>query len=302
MRQRFSDLGVARSIGILATTIGWLLSGGLAACPAWALPATAIPDDTLSQLIKLTENSKLLAIGEMHGTAEVPQLVAAIARRWSSEPGPDGKARAVLVALEYPQTQAAILAAYVDSDGGEAAKATLLASQFWSRAAQDGRSSRAMFELIDSVRALRHDGRKLQIAAFDMNADQINAKLDRDLAMANNLRAIIGANPTARVLVLAGNYHVRQRDGAGWDPAHRFMFGHLKDLAPFSLKVDAYAGQYWSCRGAEASSCMVSSFARASDEQRPLGLYMDAPSAAIGYNQALMLNYFSASLAANKAR
>ena len=261
-----------------------------------AMPTHASQDDATAQLVKLTEGSKLLVIGEMHGTQETPALVADIVKQWTRKNGPDGKGQPVIVALEYPQTEAGMLTDYFNSDGRESAKKQLMDSPFWSRAFQDGRSSEAILALIDSLRILHQSGKEIHIAVFDLNAAQIAAGQDRDLGMSTNLRAIVHANPSAKVLALMGNFHARQQDS----PTRRFMVAYLKDLAPFSLKVDAYSGQYWMCSTPEPAGCKATSFERDADEHRPLGLYLDAETKAIGYSQALMLDRFSASPAARK--
>lgn len=261
--------------------------------------ALAAPDDVLARLVEQTRGQRFVMVGEMHGTTEVPALVADLAERWARTPTASGKPQTVVVALEYPQSETAELNAYVDSDGGAAAKRRLLDSQFWSREYQDGRSSQAMFALIDALRNQKQRGQHIVVAAFDMNAAQSAARQDRDHAMAGNLRAIVQANPGARILVLTGNLHARQADGASWDPAHRFMAGYLTDLTPFSLIVNALHGDYWACSGANVADCKTVHFAGVPDHRA--GLSTDDETKAIGYNLQLMLEQFSASLPARTA-
>ena len=258
--------------------------------------APARADDTVAQLMKKTEKAKLILIGEMHGTREVPELVTEMAKRLVK---PDA-AQPLVIALEYPQTQAADLKAYVDSDGSADARKRLLDTQFWSRAAQDGRSSHAMLSLIDAVRMEAHKGRKIALAAFDQNATQEKSDASRDKSMAANLRAIVRANPSARVVALTGNYHARQTDGANWDPKYRFMGGHLKDLAPYSVNIDALRGSYWGCSSGAAADCKVEKFGNDPVKTEPLGLYVDKGLTKNGYALGLMLEQFSVSLPASR--
>jgi hypothetical protein len=250
--------------------------------------------------MKRTESATLLIVGEVHGTREAPALVADLAKRWAAQKDAE-QTRTIIVALEYPQSQEAQLKAYVDSDGGTIARQRLLESSFWSRPMQDGRSSQAMLALIDSVRTQFRNGSKVRLAAFDMNASQYASRANRDKAMADNLRSIVDANPSARVIALVGNYHARQRDGAPWDEKYRFMADHLKDLAPFSLNVDAIRGDFWVCSGGAVADCKVREFAHDPKESPPVGLYVDDNLRVIGYDQALMLEQFSASLPAREA-
>lgn len=264
-------------------------------------PAYAVQDDTVTELMKRAEKSRFILVGEMHGTREVPALVADLAERWSKPREENGVGPLLVVALEYPRSEAADLNAYFRSDGGPAAKRRLFDSPFWSRSYQDGRSSEAMLDLIEGVRMLARSGRRVKLAPFDQNAKQ--AKLDgsRDKSLAQNLRAIVKANPAARVLALTGNYHARQSIGAPWDANFRFMGHYLKDLAPYSIDVNAMRGSYWGCFSANAAECKVHRFGDASATTRPEGLYTDETVAATGYDQTLTLDLFVVSLPAKKA-
>lgn len=264
-------------------------------------PAHAQEDDNVAQLMKKAGEARLILVGEMHGTREVPALVADLAERWSRPRAAHGAGPALVVALEYPRSEAADLKAYFRSDGGPAAKKQLLNSPLWSRSYQDGRSSEAMFDLIEGARALAQSGRKVKLAPFDQNAKQEKLDASRDRSMANNLRAIVKANPSARVIALTGNYHARQSEGAPWDAKYRFMGSYLKDLAPYSIDVGAMRGSYWACTSADAADCKVHRFGDASSKTEAAGLHVDETVTAIGYDQALMLDLFVVSLPAKKA-
>lgn len=266
-----------------------------------AMPsAYAQEDDRVAQLMAKAAHARLVLVGEMHGTREVPALVADLAERWSRPPAGKGAAPALVVALEYPRSEAAELNAYFLGDGGPAAKKRLLDSPLWSRSYQDGRSSEAMLELIESVRALAGSGRRVKLAPFDQNAKQEKHDASRDRSMANNLRAIVKANPSARVIALTGNYHARQSVGAPWDATYRFMGHYLKDLAPYSIDVGAMRGSYWGCFSASAADCKIHRFGDASATTEARGLHVDEAVTAIGYDQALMLDLFIVSLPARK--
>lgn len=264
-------------------------------------PAYALQDDTVTELMKKAEKSRIILVGEMHGTREVPALVADLAERWSKPREDNGVKPALIVALEYPRSEAADLNAYFHSDGGPAARKRLLDSPLWSRSYQDGRSSEAMLDLIEGVRALARSGRKIKLAPFDQNAKQARLDASRDKSMAQNLRAIVKANPSARVMALTGNFHARQSVGAPWDAKYRFMGNYLKDLAPYSIDVGAMRGSYWGCFGQSAADCKVERFGDASDKTPAPGMYVDEDVTATGYDQALMLDLFVVSLPAKKA-
>jgi hypothetical protein len=80
------------------------------------------------------------------------------------------------------------------------------------------------------------------------------------------------------------------------------MGSYLKDLAPYSLKVDGGSGSYWGCSGPKPADCKITNFGRDADSSARIGLYVDSEQAAHGYQQALMLERISASLPANRAQ
>lgn len=262
---------------------------------AFTLPAAcAAQDDPLAALVKQTAATGLLIIGEMHGTAEIPALVAQLAADISARKDATGKAQPVVVALEWSGHETGHQA-YLASEGTAADKARLLAFRFWSKPYQDGRSSAAMFALLESVRKQARSGSPVQLATFDLNPGQPAGS--RDEGMAQNLRAIVQANPGAKIIALAGNYHARQGTGAPWDPQYRFMGNYLTDLAPFSLDVDAPRGSYWGCSSGAPEDCKSVTFASDGGQAR-LGMYLDGALAKNGYNQGLRLAQLTASLPA----
>ncbi len=260
--------------------------------------AHAAIEDPVATLVKQADTSRLLIIGEMHGTSEVPALVGQLAAGISARKNAAGKPQPVVVALEWEGHETGHKT-YLASAGTASDKQRLLASPFWSKPYQDGRASQAMFALLESVRVQARAGRPVQLATFDLNKGQPG---DRDEGMAHNLRAIVQANPGATVIALTGNYHARQKAGAPWNPEMRFMANYLTDLAPFSLNVEAPRGSYWGCSGGAAQDCKRVSYGRDAKAGASLGLYADSELATLGYNQGLRLAQLTASLPAAAKR
>ncbi len=256
--------------------------------------AHATQADPMAALVKQADTSRLMIIGEMHGTTEIPALTAQLAQRVSARKDGAGKAQPVVVALEWPGHETGHQA-YLASDGTAADRQRLLANPFWTSAFQDGRASEAMLGLLESVRMLARGGSPVQLATFDVTRGHAGT---RDEGMAHNLRAIVQANPEAKIIALMGNYHARQRPGAPWNPQMRFTANYLADLAPYSLNVDAPRGSYWACLGGKPEDCKnVTIKPDAKADARP-GLYSDSTLAASGYNGGLRLAQFTMSLPA----
>lgn len=123
----------------------------------------------------------IVLVGEMHGTEQSPPFVAdlaciALARDLS-----------VTVALEVPEEEAPLVTAYLDSDGGDAARAALLSGPLWTDDYQDGRRSAAELALLESLRRDRRAGLPVRVALLDRRTWKEPA--GRDAYMASRLAA-----------------------------------------------------------------------------------------------------------------
>ncbi len=153
--------------------------------------------------------------GERHGTVESPRFVGdvvdQVARRWP-----------VRLALELPRD--------LNIERREGA--------FWRW--RDGRSSVAMVDLIDRVRA-----RGIDIVAFDVASDEDVDANTREAAMAD--RIVAAHDPSGVLVVLSGNVHSRRVRGAPWDadlvPAAAHVAARGLPLATFD--VAANGGTFW---------------------------------------------------------
>lgn len=168
-----------------------------------------------------------LLIGEMHGTRETPWIAGQVAADIAA-------GQPVLLGLEMPGALQGELDRYLASDGGASARERFLAAPWWTRGIQDGRSSRAMFELVERLRRLRSQGLDIEPICFAGRGDY-----------AEWLLRAHAEQPARRLLVLVGNYHARITGGS--DPDAMSMADRLGTLEPFSLAVGARAGEAWNC-------------------------------------------------------
>jgi hypothetical protein len=250
------------------------------AVPPVAAPAptaTAAPRDALDLLAETIAARRLVLLGEMHGTREIPALVGDLIERESRAGGP------LVLALEITVRDQPVVDRYLASTGAPADRAALLAGAHWTEPHHDGRDSQAMAGLIERVRQLHARGRDVSIVLFDP-ADTA----DRNRGMAAILRRTALAAPQARLRVLTGNVHAMTGKPA-WD-----MFDEsgrrieppmtagrlLADLHPFSIDIEALGGSAWTCQagrcGAHAYHATPGMHAPAIDNAADAGAAWDA--------------------------
>lgn len=204
-------------------------------------------ETAVDELVAASLEQRLVLVGEMHGTREIPMLVGAVVGRMSaSEP--------VLLALEVHASEQESLDAYLHGDGSPRQRELLRRRAFWAvpAARNDGRRSEDMLDLIEGVRRLRAMGRDVAILAFDVANGESRGSGSRDRAMAAHLRRAWGALPRGRMLVLTGNVHaMRMRPDYAPPQMQVPMGADLQDLEPLSVEIAARQGAFWACpRGA----------------------------------------------------
>lgn len=188
----------------------------------------------------------VLLVGEMHGTAQVPELVGRIACHAALQPQAD-----VILGLEMTADNQPVVDAYFASDGGEAAVDALLAAPHFVAEMKDGRSSQAMAELLTMVRGWRAAGAALDVVCFDAAPGVASTAAERDAAMAKTLAAVHRERPRATLVTLSGNVHNRTVPGVPWDPAFVPMGVHLREAFPKLVSLDfrSAGGTFWACLG-----------------------------------------------------
>ncbi len=211
----------------------------------------------------ILENSEIVLLGEMHGTREIPNfLAAAVCQALQRD-------RSVTVGLEIPREENPRLQAYLTSPGRGEDLAALLAGSFWQSPYKDGRSSEAMVQLIVALRGWRAGGDRLRVMPIDpvelpapnsaapgpapSGAPRPRAAGEtRDRAMAEGLAAAIRDAPDDLFLVLTGNVHNRLRPGTPWDPHFEPMGYLLARALPPEKRLVALDAHY---PGGKASFC-----------------------------------------------
>ena len=108
-------------------------------------------------------SAPVVMVGEPHGTNEFPEftrgLVCSLLKAGKS----------VILGIEHDGDEQAGLNKYLLSEGTAADQMELLSARAWQGKTQDGRTSKAMFDLIESMRRLRHAGQRVGILAIERN-------------------------------------------------------------------------------------------------------------------------------------
>lgn len=182
--------------------------------------------------------AKILLFGEMHGSVESPALVGKVVCALAQR-GP------MALGLELPSTERTPIDRYLASNGDTAAQKVLRSGQFWQQG--DGRSSVAMFKLIDTARRLKRDG--LPVSVFTLDPDLAGAA-DDNKTLASTLRAYHDQHPTLRIVALMGNLHAGQTVVSPFGKPITPAGYYLRDLRPVSVYVSYPSGTIWACMGA----------------------------------------------------
>lgn len=174
----------------------------------------------------------LLLLGEVHGTEESPAMALATACAAARASG------GAWLGLEIPRDEQPALDRFLRD--GQAS--VLLASPWWTRADQDGRTSEAFFQLLVRLRALRLGGVPLDVVAFD--APMGAAARIRDEAMAGVIAEAAAARAGKPGIVLVGNVHATRKLQLP-RPMARLL--SERGLGFRTLDMAAPAGNAWLC-------------------------------------------------------
>lgn len=201
---------------------------------------------------RLIEPGRVVLLGEMHGTNEIPYFVAELACQATARGTP------VTVAIEVALHEQAAVDAFLDSEGTPEDRRRLLNGNFWNRPYQDGRTSRAMLALLERLRTLRRTGAAIRVVAYDAPGLEHNF---REEAMARNLLGARDGHEQEVFLVLCGNVHARTVAGTEWDATLVPMGARLREQVPELVALDAEygPGSAWTCRLSNPIDCGVAS-------------------------------------------
>jgi hypothetical protein len=191
-------------------------------------------------LAPLLKPGRTLLIGEQLGSREAPSVVGDV----TCESAAAGLT--VALGLSIPRTEQERINHYLASPGAPSDQDELLRGRFWRRPYQDGRSSRAIMDLIDRIRSLRTYGLFISVVAYDTEEA---TGTERDALLAGHWEQRRKAHPEEVFIILAGNTHTRTVQGTAWDQNFVPMAKRLVATEPALLALDlSYAqGKRWGC-------------------------------------------------------
>ncbi|MAN73430.1 MAG: hypothetical protein CME84_05000 [Henriciella sp.] len=148
------------------------------------------------------QNQTFLIFGEIHGSREAPKAFGETVCE-AARTGP------VVVGIERPSQLSGVMQNFVDSDGSDDARFTLLRGFFdgtdW------GLSSQAFLDLFIRLQQLTAQGADIRMVGFT-SATTVGSgsQTPYERRLAAELLRASARNPDARILVLVGNLHARK--------------------------------------------------------------------------------------------
>jgi len=212
-----------------------------------ALSTTAAADwrrDAVDTLTQEADGHRLVVLGEMHGTREIPMLAGDLVERWSAD-------APLLLALESPAGEHDALRDAVTDGGSDATIERLRQRRWWQvpAADNDGRRSEDVLALVRRIGRLKTSGRDVAILPFDPRDIRCYERGNCEAAMAYVLRRAHDAFARGRIVVVTGNVHAMRSRPANAPEGfpEQPMTALLQDLSPYSVNLTAARGAYWAC-------------------------------------------------------
>ncbi len=245
-----------------------------------------LPDDIAGSLA----HYKAITVGEMHGTNETPAFVYGMVRLLQKQK------RSFFVALEIPGSEQKTIDQFLATGD----LALLKASPFFTRSSQDGRSSKAMANLLTALQRL-HD---IKVYCFDP-MDSTTSQ-DRDTKMARNIISEYKKEEKEVVLILAGNIHAAITKGSPFDASYLPMGFELQQASTsafaqsdiLAIKSRYGKGSAWICTG-KPSQCKVTPLSTVANHYSEAlageDYFVDEKALYEGYNASLFTRTLTAS-------
>lgn len=184
--------------------------------------------------------TRWVVVGEIHGTNETPDAFTNLVCLAAAT------GRPVTVALEYSADWQPVINAYLASDGGSEARATLLTLPVWKSEVQDGRGSVAFLRMFDRLRRMKRAGQITGVIGSDEGRSPPPGQM-RDAAMAKAWTAIPAAN-NGIILALVGNIHAMRKAMVRPDRTIVTAGSLMPPARTITVNVIGNGGKAWNCQ------------------------------------------------------
>ena len=216
--------------------------------------ATDLPCKPTTKIEITNIKPKVVIVGEVHGTKEIPEFVGELACSFLQS------GKKLILGLEIPSDTQETINVYMNSKGTPLDKKKLIESEFG--AGNDGRRSQAILALVENLRKLRAAGGQVAVMGFDISMknhlppklypeeepDYALWKMERDKTMARIIESRSRIYPEHIILALTGAVHAYKKKGAPWDANSDAMAYVLSKQAPtYIIGVSASGGNAWFC-------------------------------------------------------
>lgn len=211
----------------------------------------------LDQLAALAPGH-IIFVGELHGTDVTPQVFGELVCRVSA-PG-----QKLLVGLEFPAAIQTSLDTYLLSEGSAQDQIVFFddPKKFWSSEGYiDGRSSEAMFAMVEKLRRLKAAGVQIDVVAFQSatgsTRDGSETQEPYEMRLANLYMDQWNSENYDAGLILVGNIHAIKSPVKGSRGTFKPMATHMPHELVLTFNALSARGSAWNC---QADGCGSHSF------------------------------------------
>lgn len=206
----------------IALTIAFYLfsNGASAGTTAEYIQANAIPMtgfEVPAVALSPFSQSKLLLVGDFHGTNEIPQVVYSIAKGLSRN-------KKIKLGFEFPANIQAQVAAFMRNGDETELRQTKF---FTDPSDHSGKGSLQMVQLLKDLRALKN----VEVFCFDLPEGDRSTSEERETKLAAKLLDAVRQNPGEQIVVYTGNIHSRLSKGVPWDANYPTMGSEIVRLS-----------------------------------------------------------------------
>lgn len=194
--------------------------------------------DLFERTYRKIKDKKVILIGEIHGTREIPLLLKTYFDRMS-------KVYSFDIAFEIPKNNQEIINKFLEAGSDFLLKKTPF---FLQSLPTDGRNSAEYFHLIKSIFHInKHNDKKIKIFCIDVHTEEnIRNQNDREKKMAENIFEKITSGK--KLFVVLGNLHA-SRKKCKFDDGIVLPVGYLLskkvDNKIFSINICPLTGKFY---------------------------------------------------------